>query len=137
MARFTIGGWTYLGAYGWGGLRPRPGGEGCVRRFDGRIDVVFIANWNRTPHGVGCRIGNLDGVLSLAFAPGTVGIAHQDLFDAVGFLSGIMPIDDGRDFGYELIGVTKAGQDAWRYMGALLDHPGFSSNGPAPDYAPQ
>src|SRR5690625_5190814 len=46
---------------------------------DGRVDVVLIANGYRTPDGVGCRVGDFDGVLSLAFAPGAVNEVRGDV----------------------------------------------------------
>ena len=55
--------------------------------FDGRVDVVLIANGDRTPDGVGCRIDDLDGVLSLAFAPGAVDEVCGDV--PVGDLNGV------------------------------------------------
>ena len=36
-------------------------------------------------------------------APGAIGVSHQGVFDAVGFLPGVMAVDDGRDFCDELV----------------------------------
>ncbi len=55
--------------------------------FYGSVDVIFVAYGYRTPDGVGCRVGDLDGVLSLAFAPGAVDEVGGDVpvgdFDGV------------------------------------------------------
>ena len=70
-----------------GGLGPRSGSQRCVRGFYRCIHVVFSAHGYQTPNGGGCRIGDLDGVLSLTLAPGAADEVRGDV--TVGDLNGV------------------------------------------------
>jgi len=91
-------------------------GDGCFGMQFGD-DFVFKS--------VGVVVGGLaeptgsQGDPDAVEAPGTIGIAHQGVFDAVGFLSGVVAVDDGRDFCDELVGVAQAGQDTFGDLAAL------------------